>query len=144
VRWGDYRSQIACAGLTAVIGAAYGADLAQLSGLIFLGSLTAVVLSLVAIFQRRTAERIAGATLLAWVVLATWTEQFAGAASTHGLLVSAAWLVLPVAAGAVLPRAGHWWSGLACWAASFAGVAATTYSVYSVYSWAGLFVVWRS
>ena len=70
-----------------------------------------MALSFAAIFQPRKAERIAGAALLAWIVLATLTEQFAWAASEHGVLVAAAWLVPPVAGGAILPTAGHWWSG---------------------------------
>jgi len=79
-----------------------------------------------------------------WVVAATLTGQFAEAASGYGVLAAAAWLVPPVVGGVLLPAAGHWRSGLGCWSAAFAGVAATTYSVYSVHSGAGLILVWRS
>lgn len=141
--WDSRQSLIACCGLVAVIGAAYASGCAHLSGVILLGSLGAVALSLGATFRPRFTERVAGLVLLAWVVLAAWTEQFAWVASSQGVFVAAAWLVPPVAGGVALPAAGHWWSGLGCWAASFAGVAATTYTVHSVHSVAGLFVVWR-
>lgn len=144
MRWITYRSLIASVGFVAVLGAAYAIGCAHLHSLIGIGSLAAIVLSLIAIFQPRTTERIAGTTLLVWVVLATLTEQFAWAASSHGIIVAAAWLVLPIAGGVVLTSVGYWWSGLGCWAASFAGVAATTYSVHSVHSGAGLIQVWRS
>jgi hypothetical protein len=144
VKWINRRSLIASVGFVAVLGAAYVIGRAHLHGLIGIGSLAAIGLSLIAIFQPRTAERIAGTTLLVWVVLATLTEQFAWAASSHGILIAAAWLVPPIAGGVVLTSAGHWWSGLGCWAASFAGVAATTYSVHSVHSGAGLIQLWRS
>ena len=113
VRWVRRQSLIACVGLAAVVGAAY-AGRAHLYGLIGLVSLAAVALSFAAVFQRRPAERIAGIALLAWVVLATLTEQFAWAADDGGVFVAAAWLLPPVAGGAALPAAGHWWSGLGC------------------------------
>src|SRR4051812_18275503 len=112
VRWGSCRSLVVCVGLAAVVSAAYVIGRAHIDTLIGIGSLAAVALCFAAIFQPRTAERIAGAALLAWIVLATLTEQFAWAASEHGVLVAAAWLVPPVAGGAILPTAGHWWSGL--------------------------------
>jgi hypothetical protein len=125
-----------------VVGVAYATGCARFQELIGLGSLAAVALSVAALF--RPAERAPGAALLVWVVLAAVTEQFAWAATDGGVLVAAAWLVPPVAGGAVLPARGRWLSGVGCWAASFAGVAATTYSVHSVYSGAGLIMVWRS
>jgi hypothetical protein len=143
VQWSSFTFLIARVGLVAVVGAAYAAGRAHLPGLILIGSLVAVALSLTAIFRPQPVERIAGAALLVWVILATLTEQFAWVASSHEVLVAAAWLVPPVAGGAVLPAAGHWRSGLGCWAASFAGVAATTYTVHSVHSGAGLFMLWQ-
>ena len=144
MRWGGLRSLVACMGLVVVVCAGYTAGRAHAHGLIGLGSLAAVVLAVAALVRPRPAERTAGAALFAWVVLTALTDQFAWAASDHGVIVAAAWLVPPVVGGAVLPAGGHWRSGLGCWAGAFAGVAATTYSVYSVHSGAGLIMVWRS
>ena len=143
MRWGSCRSLIACCGLAAVVGLGYAAGRAHAHGLVGLGTIAAVVLSVAALVRSRPVERVAGAALLLWEFSAALTEQFAWVASDREGLVAAAWLVLPVAGGAVLPATGHWRSGLGCWAASFAGVAATTYSVHSVYSGAGLIMVWR-
>jgi hypothetical protein len=144
MRWGSRRSLIVCAGLATVFSAAYAAGRAHLDGLISLGSFAAVALSLVAIFRPTSTERIGGAALLSWIVLAAWTEQFAWAASSSGIIYAAVWLLPPIVGGVVLPTSGHWWSGVGCWAATFAGVAATTYSVHSIYSGAGLFFLWES
>ena len=144
MRWVSLRSLIACAGLAVVVGAAYVTGRARLEGAIGLSSFAAFVLSVAALLLSRPVERAAGAGLLLWIVAAILTEQFAWAASEYRVLVAAAWLAPPVLGGVVLPAAGHWRSGLGCWAAAFAGVAATTYSVYSVHSGAGLILVWRS
>lgn len=142
LRWCSDSSLVACGGLAGVVGIAYAVGRASAWELIPVGSLAAVALSGAALFQRHPVERVAGAALLVWLVLATLTEQFDCAARDHGVLVAVAWLVLPIAGGAVLPAAGHWWSGLGCWAATFAGVAATTFSAHHVHAGAGLFVRW--
>ncbi|QEL16184.1 hypothetical protein [Limnoglobus roseus] len=144
MQWSGRRSLIACTGLALMVSVAYAVGRARAEIFIGLGSFAAVVLSVAAAFRPWPTERVAGTIVLGWVVLATLTEQFAWAAGTHGVLVAGAWLILPVVGGVVLPARGYWWSGLGCWAAAFAGIAATTYSVHSIYSGAGLVFVWRS
>ncbi len=103
-----------------------------------LGTFASVGLSVVALFLPGLVERLAGFVLLAWVVLAEQTDQFIWVNSQCGVLNAAAWLLLPIAGGAVLPSAGYWCSGLACWAASFSGVTATVFSMHCYFSAAGL------
>ena len=83
MRWSSRRSVIACVGCATVVGMGYAAGCARIHSLIGVGSLAAVALSMAALFRPRSAERAAGAALLAWVILATLTEQFAWAASEH-------------------------------------------------------------
>jgi hypothetical protein len=136
---------IACGGLVAVVCAAYGAGCEHADYLIPYSALAAVALSVAAMVRPQAAERFAGGALLAWVVLATLTDQFAFVVSTsYGVLVAAAWLVPPVVGGVALPTAGYWLSGFGCWAAAFAGVAATSSSAHSTSHGAGLFFGWVS
>lgn len=138
------QSGLAYGGLAGVVGIAYAVGREREVGLIPIGTLAAVALAVAALFVPRAVERAAGVALLVWVALAAATEQFAWAASDRGVLVAIVWLVPPVIGGAVLPARGYWRSGLGCWAAAFAGIAATTYSLHSVHSGAGLLMRWLS
>lgn len=88
-------------------------------------------------------ERLAGAALLAYILLATVTEQFAWVGDTRAAAVGVVWLAPLVLGGAVLPRRGAWWAAGGCCAVLFAGTAALTYSANHVSSGVGLVIVWR-
>jgi hypothetical protein len=148
-RWGSRQSALVGGGLLAVVGVAYAAGRAPSGtgcpGAVFLASLAGVTLAVAALFRSPPrGERVAGAVLLGWFVLAVVTEQFAWVGDAQGVVAAVAWLVPPAAGGVVLPRRGCWLSGLGCWAALFAGTAALTYTVSHTDSGLGLLLKWLS
>ena len=148
----SHRSTAVGFGLLAVVGVAYlaGQSLkaSDCSLFIVFASFAGVIVAFTDLLRPPKSDpivgRVAGGLLLGWFVLATTTEQFAWAEDAHGIVIGIAWLVQPLVGGATLPSRGNWLAGLGCWAATFAGTAALTYSVCHVNSGMGLIVRWVS
>jgi hypothetical protein len=87
-------------------------------------------------------ERKAATAVMAYVVVAALTEQFAWVSDDHDVLVAVAWLSPLVVGGVVLPRRGNWLPGRWGWTLLFAGTAALTYSTTHINSGVGLAFAW--
>jgi hypothetical protein len=82
--------------------------------------------------------------LLAYVIFASATGQFAWVGGAGDVAVAVAWLSPLVAGGVALPRRGGWLAGLGCWVVLFAATAALTYSATHTGSGVGLMFMWLS
>jgi hypothetical protein len=145
------RSAAVGVGLLVLVGAAYTLGLSSwatvCSGVTAHATLTSSILALIALFRRPPEggppiSRAAGGALLAWIIAATVTEQFAWAYDTRGVFVGVAWLVPPAAGAVGLLSRGEWVAGTACAAALFAGATALAYSVTHTGSGVGLIFAW--
>ena len=136
------------AGTLVLIGGAYAAglslsptDCSWIVGLTALTALMALGFGVTAVIRRT--GRVAGVTLVAWLIAAALTEQFAWAADVRSVCVGVAWLV-PMAIGAVtLLDRSDWLVGIGFWAALIAGTTALTHSAAHTSSGVGLILVWR-
>jgi hypothetical protein len=93
--------------------------------------------------QRRL-ERLAAASLLAYVVLAGVVEPLAFVGDITGLLFSVALLSPLIVGGVLLPGRGCWWTGLGCWSVLFSGTAALGYNFSHAWSGRGFLIRWVS
>jgi hypothetical protein len=118
------------------------------SKIVSLACLVGVILALIALFHPSRAEngfmleRIAACGLVAYVVLATVTEQFAWVWRGRDVLLAVVWLLPLIVGGVGLPRRGCWLVGVGFWAVLFGSVAALTYSATHDASGVGLFGAW--
>jgi len=139
-------------GLAAVVGLAYLAGTSlrptECNSLVGGACLAGVTLAIVAVVRgnrRKPAppiEQIAGLGLLAYIVLAVLSEQFAWASNERGVIIGIAWLIPPAAGGVLLPRRDCWYAATGYWAVLFAGTAALSYTASHVYSGMGLIIMW--
>jgi hypothetical protein len=87
-------------------------------------------------------ERLAGACLLAYVVIAGVVEPLAFVGNVSEVFVSVAWLSPLIIGGVLLPSRGYWRAGLGCWSILFSGTAALSYNVSHVDSGWGFLIRW--
>src|SRR5262249_47990073 len=118
------------------------------SVVVSLSCLVGVILALVALFRwpwrsaAQVVERLAGVALLAYVVAATASEQFAWVWEASGIVIAVAWLSPLAGGGMILPCRGCWIAGVGCWCVLFGGTGALTYSATHAGSGVGLFFAW--
>jgi hypothetical protein len=141
---------LAGVGVLSMAGGGYATGLAlgatRCASIVALACLAGVTLAVVGLFRRRQVggtdiERGAAVGLLAYVVLAAMTEQFAWAWGAGGVAIGVGWLVPLALGGAVLPPRGCWFAGIGCWAVLFGATAALTCTVSHGGSGVGLFFV---
>ncbi len=138
--------------LAALAGVGWGNCLELATGVspIQLAFLVGGLLGLVGLFWGSAAngqprlERIAAASLLAYVVLAAVVEPLAFIGDTSGLLISVALLSPLIVGGGLLPARGCWWTGVGCWSVLFSGTAALAYNLSHAWSGRGFLIRWFS